>query len=87
MLSALYTDYSYAQGSITEDELNLIRDIIAWCKNPKEYVEGKPAQEITIPITIVNNTESDANRVALRVKGQGSSVIKEEVIGDCPIHC
>ena len=78
--TTLYTDYSYAQGSITEDELSLIRDIITWCKNPKDFTESKPNEEIKIEIKIENLTDRDSDKIKIEIKDGGGNIVKEETI-------
>jgi len=61
--SSLYTDWSYGYGGKTQDELNLVRDLISWAKNPdreiKEYKLGEMVS-INVPVTNHSNTPSDS---------------------------
>lgn len=78
--TTLYTDYSYIQGSVTQDEIALFGDIISWCKNPKEYIEARPNEQITVPLTIANNTDIDAIPVKFIIKDAKGNILKEETI-------
>lgn len=62
-----YTDWAYGHGQATRDEKNLVRDMIAWAKDPKDIQNYGAGDIIYIPIEITNNVKVTADNVSFTV--------------------
>jgi len=49
-----YTDWAYGQGQATQDGKNLVRDMIAWAKDPKEIPEYGRSDTVNISANLTN---------------------------------
>lgn len=69
IVSSLYEDWAYGQRAraTTWDGMRLIRDIIAWAKDPIKIPEYAPGSEISIPINVTNRANSTSNKVVFTV--------------------
>lgn len=64
----LYSDWGYGNSQATSDEIRLTGDLISWAKNPtKPIPEYKPGNPINLPVTIINNTNTNADKVILKI--------------------
>jgi len=74
--STLFSDWSYGHGGMTEDELNLVRDLISWAKNPdKEIKEYKPGEMVSINAPVTNHIGNPSNSILLTVLDPNRNVI------------
>ena len=74
--SSLYSDWSYAHGGMTGDELNLVRDLISWAKNPdKEIKEYKPGDTVNISIPVTNHTDIPSDTILLTLLDPDRNVV------------
>jgi len=76
-----FTDWNYGHGGWTQDEINLIRDLISWAKNPeKEIEEYKPGETVNINIPVSNHTDSPSNSVLLTLLGPNRNTISTTMV-------
>ncbi len=80
LATTMYPDFGFLSGQTTSDELNIMRDILFWAKDPKDYPEAKPGESISVLLNIVNGTTQEANAVKLIVKDSAGQTIKEEMV-------
>jgi len=79
--STLSSDWSYGHGGMTRDELNLVRDLISWAKNPdREIKEYKPGETVSINIPITNYMESPSNSVILTLLDPNRNTISTTMV-------
>jgi hypothetical protein len=64
VVSALYSDWGYTHAQATQDEIKIIRDLLAWAKAPAVLPEWHRGEMISVPVTVWNN----ASVVAASVK-------------------
>jgi hypothetical protein len=68
----MFTDWAYSHGQASTAELNLVRDLITFAKNPKLPIPmvnltNNPAPTVDLSVKVKNNTESLASKVKLLV--------------------
>jgi len=49
-----YTDWAYGKGQATQDGINLVRDMIAWAKDPVQIPEYGASDTVDIPVDVFN---------------------------------
>ncbi|MGA8849840.1 MAG: thioredoxin domain-containing protein [Dehalococcoidia bacterium] len=49
-----YTDWAYGRGQATQDEIYLVRDMVAWAKNPAEIKEYGASDTVDVPVDVVD---------------------------------
>jgi len=72
ILTSMFTDWAYSHGQASTTELNLVRDLITFAKNPKLPIPmynltNNPTPTVNLTIKVKNNTESSASNVKLVV--------------------
>lgn len=81
LATTMYPDFGLLSGQTTPDELNFMRDVLAWAKNPKaSFTESNPQEQLTLTLQLVNSTTQNANSAKLTVKDNGGQVFKEETV-------
>ncbi len=80
--STLYSDWAYEDNQWTQDEMDLIRDMLSWAKNPvqeiPEYIQG---DAITMPVEIgYIGTGALASKAILTVYNPNKDAISSQTI-------
>jgi hypothetical protein len=75
--TTLYTDWGYSVSQYTTQEINLVRDIVAWAKMPMELPEIKPGETVSLSVPVMNNTSTDAVNVKIVVRDPAKNLIAE----------
>ena len=71
-----FTDWNYGHGGWTQDEINLIRDLISWAKKPdKEIKEYKPGDMVNISIPVTNYMDISSDTILLTLLDPNRNVI------------
>jgi len=70
--TSMFTDWAYSHSQASMAELNLVRDLITYAKNPNLPISSynitdNPNPTITLPVTIKNDTQSTASKVQIAV--------------------
>ena len=75
--STVYTDTAFTRGEASTDEINLIRDIIAWAKKPAAIPEIKAGGTANINLHVTNNDLSNtATAAEVTVYDPNKSTVK-----------
>ena len=75
--STVYTDTAFTRGEASTDEINLIRDIIAWAKKPAAIPEIKAGETANINLHVTNNDLSNtATAAEVTVYDPNKSTVK-----------
>jgi thiol-disulfide isomerase/thioredoxin len=72
--STIYTDWAYGHHQITQDGKNLVRNIIAWAKYPKNIPEFAPEDTVIIPINITNCGNATTDKVFFSITSPTTTV-------------
>lgn len=81
LATTMYPDFGLLSGQTTPDELNFMRDLLAWAKNPRAtFTESKPQEQMTLTLQLVNSTPQNANSVKLTMKDSAGQTVREETV-------
>jgi methionine-rich copper-binding protein CopC len=83
--TSMFTDWAYSHSQASRTELNLVRDVIAYAKNPNlpisSYnVTDNPNLTITLPVTIKNHTQLTASKVQITVYTPDRDIVLFETL-------
>ncbi len=72
ILTSMFSDWSYAHSQASISELNIVRDLVTFCKDPNSPIpmfdlSQHPAPEINLDVNVKNNSEETATRMVLKV--------------------
>ncbi|MCP4148843.1 MAG: hypothetical protein GY757_13940, partial [bacterium] len=81
--ASLFSDWALAHSQATRNELNLIRDLISFAKNPDLPIPminlaGNPTPVVELDVKITNNTETQASKVKLTVYSPNRQIVLHE---------
>ncbi|MGB9715959.1 MAG: PKD domain-containing protein [Thermodesulfovibrionales bacterium] len=67
IVSNMYSDWASGHSQASKEEISLVRDMISWAKKPAILPEIKPGETVSVTVTVMNSTDSDASSVKLLV--------------------
>ena len=67
ILTSMYSDWAYGHGQTSQEEIALVRDMLSWAKKPVELPEIKPADSISVPVSLTNSTATDSASIKLQI--------------------
>ena len=71
ILTSMFSDWSYAHSGASVAELNIVRDLVSYCKAhapiPLFDLSKHPAPGINLNVNVKNNSEETATRMVLKV--------------------
>ena len=80
VVTSMYSDFAYSRSQASKEEIALVRDMISWAKKPAQLPEVRPSGTVSLNITVVNNSTTDATRVKLTVINPDRNIITEQTI-------
>lgn len=78
IVTSMYSDWAYGHGQASSEEIALVRDVIAWAKKPAALPEIRPGETVSLSLSLINNTATDAAQVKFTVLNPNKAVIAEQ---------
>lgn len=67
IVTSMYSDWAYGHGQASQEEIALVRDLLSWAKKPAQLPELRQGEPLTLPVTLLNSTSTDAALVRLQL--------------------
>jgi hypothetical protein len=80
IVTTLYEDFAYTHGQSTADGTTIVRDMLAWAKEPVQLEEFKAADTVKCAIQILNDLDRETGQIRITVLTPDVLVHREEVI-------
>lgn len=80
IVTSFYEDWGYTRGQFTEDGRKLMRDLLAWAKDPKVLPEFRPGEHGEVSFNVTNTAVADASQVRLIVRDPEGGVFQDVII-------
>ncbi|MEK9150424.1 MAG: hypothetical protein AAB267_10330, partial [Candidatus Desantisbacteria bacterium] len=80
--TTIYADWGFTYDQSTNDETILVRDLLAWARQPEKTIpELKPGETINIPVNIINATTTiSADKIILKILDPDKEIITTQEI-------
>jgi RHS repeat-associated protein len=73
--ATIYADWARWNWQASADTRILLRDLIAWAVEPQDLPEHDPGATFTLPVTLINNTNTDAAAARLSILTPDKAVV------------
>jgi hypothetical protein len=80
--TTMYDDWAYSSSGATKDGLNLIRDIVAWARNPEGILEFQPDKPADISLNVTNREDTAADRIIVNLFDPDNKFVKNFSFSD-----
>ncbi len=80
VITALFTDYSFGQGRLEQDEKVLLRDLVAWSKAPEETLPVAAGQQLAVNLLIQGTDQVEASAARISIVGPGKSATPDQIL-------
>jgi hypothetical protein len=80
VITTLFTDYSFGQGRLEQDEKVLLQDLVAWAKAPEETLQAVAGQQLNVTLLIHGPAQGDASAVRISIVGPGKTSNPDQIV-------
>ena len=81
VVTALFTDYSFGQGRLEQDEKMLVRDLVAWAKAPEETLQVVADQQLNVNLLIHGGPDQgEASAARISIVGPGKTSAPDQIV-------
>ncbi len=80
VITTLFTDYSFGQGRLEQDEKVLLRDLVAWAKAPEETLQATAGRQLDVNLLIHRPDQEEAPAARISIVGPGKTATPDQIV-------
>ena len=80
VITALFTDFSFGQGRLEQDEKALLRDLVAWAKAPQGTLPVVVGRQLDVTLLIHGPAQGDASAARISIVGPGKTTAPDQIV-------
>ncbi len=65
--TGIYSDWAYGHSQASKEEIDLVRDMVSWSKNPDTLPEIKLYETVSVSVAVTNHTTMNASSIKLLI--------------------
>jgi len=80
VVTTLFTDFSFGQGRLEQDEKTLLRDLVAWAKAPEETLPVIAGQQRDATLMIHGSEQGEASSARISIVGPNKTTAPDQIV-------
>ena len=80
VVTTLFTDYSFGQGRLEQNEKTLLRDLVAWAKAPEIILQAIAGQQLDAHLLIHGPAQGEASAARISIVGPGKTAAPDQIV-------